>query len=175
MLVFFCPTFLFTGWSINAQINNPDSKFADRGLNNNITIDINALFINGIIETDFPCRLAPEWRGVGETFTPNGTTVKPLKTFEILEGTVTEAFTAVHDFPLLHYTHDFRFGVRPDSAYERLLGIQNGERQSAIEVEWETGRGQSNGGNPAQGNAGESFGFFQKGIYLSNHFLLAYN
>jgi hypothetical protein len=75
------------------------------------------------------------------------------------------------DLPISHYTHDFDFAVRPDptpdNRYTNLLGIQvhndgTETRQDVIGVEWETGLGASNDGNPLQGpnTRGESGGFF---------------
>src|SRR5206468_1620869 len=74
------------------------------------------------------------------------------------------------DFPLTHHTHDFTFNVRPDAAYQDLLGVQvhPGGRETAqesIEVEWESGLGAANPGNPlAEPNARfESGGCFSSG------------
>lgn len=77
------------------------------------------------------------------------------------------------DLPLFHYTHDFCFNIAPDKGFEGLLGYQvfgkqthiiegfdaeaekkekeNGHdtvRQRDLHVEWESGLGQGNNGNP---------------------------
>jgi hypothetical protein len=93
----------------------------------------------------------------------------------VLEGTVTDAEVAWHDVPISHYSHDMTFHVRPDATrdnrYTNLLGVQidprTGQRsqQQEIEVEWETGLGAANSGNPftSLNKAGQSGGLFSAG------------
>jgi hypothetical protein len=96
----------------------------------------------------------------------------------IVEGVVTasdeEEYPGPHvsreEFPLTHYTHDLTFHVRPDPAYIGMLGVQrhiDGHEtlQDALEVEWESGLGADNPGNPMSepNRRGESAGFFSAG------------
>jgi hypothetical protein len=93
----------------------------------------------------------------------------------VLDGRVTDTEVAFHDVPINHYTHDMTFHVRPDATpdnrYTNLLGIQidpkTGQRsqQQEIEVEWETGLGAANSGNPftTVNKAGQSGGLFSAG------------
>jgi hypothetical protein len=78
------------------------------------------------------------------------------------------------DMPISHYTHDFCFAVRPDvtpdKRFTNLLGVRvypdgHESRQGLIGVEWETGLGASNDGNPLKGpnTRGDSGGFFSAG------------
>lgn len=83
------------------------------------------------------------------------------------------------DFSAYHYTHDFGFNVRPDSAYRRVLArrVYTGHEinhpsdhpdtllDRSIHVEWESGLVAGNDGNVcAEANRrGESCGFFSAG------------
>ncbi|MEM6273089.1 MAG: hypothetical protein AAF998_26990 [Bacteroidota bacterium] len=94
------------------------------------------------------------------------------------------------DYSAYHYTHDFGFDVVPDPAYKNVLASRiyrggekdAGERerksgpaevnaqpdtivQHSMHVEWESGLGASNRGNPlrAANCAGKSGGFFSAG------------
>jgi hypothetical protein len=98
------------------------------------------------------------------------------------------------DLPLFHYTHDMCFNVTPDSAFQHMLAYQvftgtethiveefdgvrkpgDTTRQHDVHVEWESGLGQSNPGNPcaALNRLGKSCGFsttgHQRGDYIWN-------
>ena len=110
--------------------------------------------------------LFPAWKPVNDPANRN---------LAVLEGTVTDAEVAWHDVPISHYTHDMIFKVQPDptpdNRYTNLLGIQidpkTGKRsqQQEIEVEWESGLGAANAGNPFTplNQAGQSGGFFSAG------------
>ena len=126
--------------------------------------------------------LLPEWVPVesenpvileGEVVAGNGSYPSPHVAFE--------------DLPISHYTHDFCFKVRPnptpDNRYTNLLGTQVYDliedpcgaatpltptpdtTQDLIEVEWESGLGASNDGNPLSdaNKRGDSGGFFSAG------------
>ncbi|MFL6457026.1 MAG: hypothetical protein ACJ71G_08670 [Nitrososphaeraceae archaeon] len=111
-------------------------------------------------------RIFPEWKPVNDPVN---------RLVAVLEGTVTDAELAYHDWPTSHYSHDFNFHVRPDitsdGRYTNLLGVQidpkTGQRtqQPVIEVEWESGLAASNSGNPLTplNIRGESGGFFSAG------------
>ena len=91
----------------------------------------------------------PAWKPVNDPGNRN---------LAVLAGTVKDAEVAFHDVPISHYTHDMTFKVEPDptpdNRYTNLLGIQidpkTGKRsqQQEIEVEWESGLGAANPGNP---------------------------
>ncbi len=110
--------------------------------------------------------LFPAWKPVNDPANRN---------LAVLEGTVADAEVAWHDVPISHYTHDMTFKVRPDptpdNRYTNLLGIQidpkNGQRsqQQEIEVEWESGLGAANPGNPLtpRNKAGQDGGLFSAG------------
>jgi hypothetical protein len=111
-------------------------------------------------------RVFPEWKPVNDPVN---------RLVAVLEGTVTDAELAYHDWPSSHYSHDFNFHVRPDitsdGRYTNLLGVQidpkTGQRtqQQVIEVEWESGLAAGNSGNPLAplNIKGESGGFFSAG------------
>jgi hypothetical protein len=119
--------------------------------------------------------LLPEWKPVVD-----------WAHVEAVEGIVVpynEEYTGTHvsqeDFSAYHYTHDFGFNVRPDSAFRRLLARRiytgfevehpTGHIDTAIDdnihVEWESGLGIDSQDNPcAEANRrGESCGFFSAG------------
>jgi hypothetical protein len=111
-------------------------------------------------------RIFPEWKPVNDPVN---------RILAVLEGRVTDAEVAFHDVPISHYSHDMTFDVRPDATpdnrYTNLLGVQidpkTGQRsqQQEIEVEWESGLGAANSGNPltSLNKAGQSGGFFSAG------------
>ncbi|UPT69120.1 MAG: hypothetical protein M0D57_11105 [Sphingobacteriales bacterium JAD_PAG50586_3] len=98
------------------------------------------------------------------------------------------------DLPLFHYTHDMCFNITPDSAFQHMLAYQvftgtethivegfdkgskpgDTTRQRDVHVEWESGLGQSNKGNPCSvlNRQGKSCGFasvgHERGDYIWN-------
>lgn len=100
-------------------------------------------------------------------------------------GTYNGPMVGYEDLPLFHYSHDFCFNITPDSAYRHMLAYQvstgtethiveevdekrepgDTTRQHDVHVEWESGLGQSNAGNPfAELNKiGKSAGFSTAG------------
>lgn len=98
------------------------------------------------------------------------------------------------DLPLFHYTHDMCFNITPDSAFQHMLAYQvftgtethivedmdktrtpgDTTRQRDVHVEWESGLGQSNPGNPCAvlNRQGKSCGFsttgHERGDYIWN-------
>ena len=119
--------------------------------------------------------LLPEWNPVVD-----------WNHIEAVEGIVEKASSTYYgnhvsqeDFSAYHFTHDFGFNVRPDSAYRRVLArrVYTGHEidhpsdhadtviNQSIHVEWESGLAASNEGNLcAEANRrGESCGFFSAG------------
>jgi hypothetical protein len=119
--------------------------------------------------------LLPEWKPVVD-----------WEHVEAVEGIVEKSSDTYYgnhvsqeDFSAFHYTHDFGFNIKPDSAYRRVLarrvytGHEIGHASDHpdtvinrnIHVEWESGLAASNEGNPcAEANRrGESCGFFSAG------------
>lgn len=115
---------------------------------------------------------------------PSWRLIDPGMPVAVLEGTIADegeegegsapALVSNEDFPTNHFTHDVNFFVKPDETpdhrYTNLLGVQveeNGreETQDVIGVEWETGLGADNDGNPlAEANMrGEGGGFYSGG------------
>ncbi|HIA36426.1 MAG TPA: hypothetical protein EYN89_06730 [Flavobacteriales bacterium] len=106
-----------------------------------------------------------------------------------LEGTVIPKPNSKHidthvspsDFPFHHYTHDFTFNVAPDKTVDnrytnllanRIITVGKKGKETTdtilmdyIHVEWESGLGASNDGNPCseQNKLGNSCGFFTAG------------
>lgn len=96
-------------------------------------------------------------------------------------GTNNGPIISYEDLPLFHYTHDFCFNIIPDSGFQNLLGYQvfTGKethfvegmdreakvgdtlKQHDLHVEWESGLGQNNEGNPCAelNRLGKSCGF----------------
>lgn len=81
---------------------------------------------------------------------------------------------AVGDLPTAHHTHDFCYHVEPDptpdNRFTDLLGVQvhaGGLEtfQKYIGIEWESGVGADNDGNPASApnRRGDSYGYFSYG------------
>lgn len=72
---------------------------------------------------------------------------------------------AFEDFPNYHFTHDFNCNVIPDPAYRHILSYAIRDTDTLIRkhvhVEWESGIGAWNKGNPANEvcNEGGSYGF----------------
>ncbi|HHG84242.1 MAG TPA: hypothetical protein ENJ82_05780, partial [Bacteroidetes bacterium] len=129
--------------------------------------------------------LIPEWKPVVNPHyvaVLEGEVVRP-------PGKYNSGHVSPVDYSAYHYTHDFGFDVQPDSAYTGVLArrvysgmeqevvdpvqgkvmLRQGQPdtvlQTTIHVEWESGLGAGNKGNPCtQANcAGNSGGFFSGG------------
>jgi hypothetical protein len=81
---------------------------------------------------------------------------------------------AVGDLPTSHHTHDMCFPIKPDETpdnrFTNLLGTQvhadgHESTQPLIGIEWESGLGADNDGNPAAApnRKGDSFGYYSAG------------
>lgn len=134
-----------------------------------------------------PCVIAVKFAGFGvasqdvDLLFPSWAPVDPNLDPAVLEGTVVDTCDdgagsriSWEDFPSNHYTHDFNFNVdpdkTPDNRYTNMLGTQvdasgTSSVQDTIEVEWETGLGADNSGNPLTPlcTKGDSGGFYSAG------------
>ena len=143
---------------------NPNSFDANFALDTKCNLFVSFLGQGTTLELH---KIFPEWRPVGETNVPNGTTIPFNRSFRTLEGEVVSGTPDVSwgDLPISHFTHDFNFSVKPDPAFNYL--IAKNARQNNIEVEWECGIAQGNDKdkNPAQSlnRIGDSYGFFSAG------------
>jgi hypothetical protein len=144
--------------------DNPNSADANFALDTKCDLFVSFLGQGTTLELQ---KIFPEWRPVGETNVPNGTSTPFNNSLRTLEGEIVSGISDVSwgDLPISHFTHDFNFTVKPDPAFAYL--IAKNAQQNNIEVEWECGIAQGNDvdKNPAQSlnRKGDSYGFFTAG------------
>ncbi len=176
LLISLCASFVALGQSQSKKYSEPPlSSEANIGFENCPDTIFNFLGLRKVLDISI---LLPAWYPV-------------ISYTDItqLEGTVIPKPNSKHidthvspsDFPFHHYTHDFTFNVAPDKTddnrYTNLLANRiftegkKGEEitdtilMDYVHVEWESGLGAYNDGNPCseKNNLGNSCGFFTAG------------